>query len=88
MTLATLQHSDRLVRRGERLLTLATVLAAIEILRRTPRWLLLAAGLLLWAIVMLVLIYMAWIDLALGTVVAWKVGRGAVSGWRRLCASG
>lgn len=82
MTVAPTYRTDRLARRAERLLTLATVLAAIEILRRTPRWLLLAALLLLWTIVTLALVYMAWIDLALGAVVAWKVGRGAVRGWR------
>jgi len=82
MTTLTAVQTDRLVRKTERVLTVATTLAAIEILRRIPRWLLIAAGLVVCWLVLLALVYMVWLEAALAAVVAWKLGRGAVQGWR------
>ncbi len=82
MTTLAAGRSDRLTRKAERALTVATVLGVVEILRRSPRWLLLLTGLLVYTVVMVVIIYMVWVEVALGTVVAWKLGRGMVRGWR------
>lgn len=80
-TLAT-DRPDRLVHKAERALTVATVLGVVEIIRRTPRWLLIITGLLVYTAVMLVFVYAIWVGIALGAVVAWKVGRGVLQGWR------
>jgi hypothetical protein len=82
MALLAFDHRDRLLRRSERALTLVTVLAAVEVLRRSPRWLLIAAGLLALVLIGLILAYLVWIEVALATVVAWRLGRGFIRGWR------
>jgi hypothetical protein len=74
--------SEQLVRNAELALTLATVLAAIEILCRTPGWLLVAGGVLTFSLVLFLLAHIVWVDAVLAVGVAWKLGRGAVHGWR------
>lgn len=74
-------HTDRLTRKAERALTVVTILGVIEILRRTPRWLLLLALVLVLLAVAYALAYLVWVVAALGALVAWKVGRGVLRGW-------
>lgn len=73
---------DRLTRKTERALTVATVLGAVEIVRRSPRWLLLLAGAVVVLVVVVALTYTAWVVAVLGAVVAWRLGRGLLRGWR------
>jgi hypothetical protein len=63
-------------------LTLTSVLLAIEIVRRAPRLLLLFAALFAYLLVLYVWAHLLWLELALAAVIAWKLGRGAVRGWR------
>lgn len=84
MTTLAADHVERLARRAEFGLTVTIVLGLVEILRRSPRWLLIAAGLAVYVLVMLALAYLVWIEVALVAVVAWKLGRGAVQGWREI----
>jgi len=54
----------------------------MEIVRRTPRRLLLLAAVLVLMLVLVVLAYAVWVVAFLAAIVTWKVGRGAVQGWR------
>lgn len=82
MTALTARQTDRLVRKTERALTVATVLGVMEIVRRTPRRLLMLAAVLIVMLILVVLAYAVWGVAFLAAVVGWKVGRGAVRGWR------
>ena len=82
MTTLTARQTERLARKTERALTVATVLGLIEILRRTPRWLLLLTAVLVLTLVLVALTYIIWVVALLAAIVGWKVGRGAVKGWR------
>lgn len=73
---------DRIARKAELALTLATALAVIEILRHAPRWLLVAAGVLALTLILLALAHIAWIVAVLAVAAAGKLVRGAVRGWR------
>jgi hypothetical protein len=54
----------------------------IEVLRRTPRWLLLLTLVLVIVGVVYALTYIVWVVAGLGAIVAWKVGQGVLRGWR------
>ncbi len=82
MTTLAADRSDRFARKAERALTVATVLGGVEILRRSPRLLVVLAALLVYTVVMFALVYMVWLDVVLGTIAAWKLGRGMVQGSR------
>jgi hypothetical protein len=82
MTTLTIRQTDRLVHRTEATLTVAIILGAVEVIRRMPRWMLMGVGLLAYAIVLLAVIYIWWIIGALAIVIAWKLGRGFIGGWR------
>jgi hypothetical protein len=77
-----IDRHDRLVRKSERALTLLTVLTAVEVLRRSPRWLLIAAGLAVYVLVQILLAYIVWMEVMLASVIAWQLARGAVQGWQ------
>jgi hypothetical protein len=81
MTL-TAQRVDELARKTGLALSLAIILGVIEILRRTPKWLLVACGFLVYAVVLLAIVYVWLIVAALGAAVGWKLARGAIRGWR------
>jgi hypothetical protein len=82
MTELSLHQPQRLSRKANLALTIAIILGTIEILRRTPTWLLFAFALLLCWLVLLAIVYIWWIIGALGAVIGWKLGRGFVQGWR------
>jgi type IV secretory pathway TrbD component len=82
MTALTAHQTDRLARKTELALTFGIALATIELLRRTPRRLLIVAGLLAYTLLLLAIVYILWLEAALAAVVAWKLGRGVVQGWR------
>ena len=83
MRTASAPQSGPLTRKAERALTVATVLGVIEIMRRTPRQLLLVAVVFAILAIVYALTYSVWVAAALGAVVAWKVGRGVLRGWRK-----
>lgn len=81
--MAALSHrAERLARKTERALTVATVLGVIEIVRRTPRWILLFAVVLVLTVVLFALTYLAWVVALPAAIVSWRLGRGAVKGGR------
>jgi hypothetical protein len=82
MTTLTADRVDRLARRAQFGLTVAIVLGAVEIARRSPKWLVVGVGLLVYMTLLVVLAYIWWIVGALLGVIAWKLGRGFVAGWR------
>jgi hypothetical protein len=82
MAALTTSQTERLARKTERALTVATVLGVIEIVRRTPRWLLLLAAVVVATVILLALTYIIWTVVFLGAVVAWKLAPGFVRGWR------
>jgi hypothetical protein len=82
MTGYVLDTHGRLARKTELALTLAIVLGAAEILRRSPRWLLLLFALLAYSAVVAVVVYMWWIVGALALVAGGKLAGGVVRGWR------
>jgi hypothetical protein len=82
MTELTLHRPQDLSRKANLALTIAIILGVIEILRRTPPWLLVLVALLVSAIVSFVLAYAVWSGVALGVVVAWRLSRGFAQGWR------
>jgi len=82
MTTLAADRAERITRKAERALTVATVLGVVEILRRSPRWLMILTGLLAFYVVMLAVIYIVWVEVTLGSIVAWKLAHGAIRGWR------
>jgi hypothetical protein len=82
MTALTVRQTERLARKTELALVVAIVLGAVEILRRSPRWLLVFVGLLAYTVVLVVIVYVWWVVAALATIVVWKFARGFVRGWR------
>jgi hypothetical protein len=53
-----------------------------EILRRTPKWPIVACGFLVYAVVLLAIVYVWFIVAALAAAVGTKLARGAIRGWR------
>jgi hypothetical protein len=82
MTALTVPQTERLARKTELALVVAVVLGAVEILRRSPRWLLVFVGLSAYTGVVLVIVYVWWVVAALAAIVLWKLARGFVRGWR------
>lgn len=82
MTTLTTHRAEHLARRAQFGLTVAIVLGVVEILRRSPNWLLIVAGLLVYLAALVVILYVWWIVGALAAVVGWKLARGFVRGWR------
>jgi hypothetical protein len=82
MSTLTVRQTENLVHKTNLALTLAMVLGTIEILRRTPRWLLLLGALLLYTVVYFAVIHIWWIVAALAALVGWKLLVGAARGWR------
>ena len=82
MTTLTARQTDRLAHKTEVALAVAIVLGAIEILRRAPKWLLALVGLFVYTVVLIAVAYIWWIVAALSVVIAFKLVRGAVRGWR------
>jgi hypothetical protein len=78
----TIRQAKRRAREKEIALSLLIVLAAVEILRRAPRWVLVPVGLLLAWAVLLIAQHIRLVDAVLACLVAIKLARGAVEGWR------
>ena len=82
MTTLAADRAERIARKAEHGLTIAVVLGIIEIVRRSPRWLLLIAGLLAYVFVLVALAYFWWIVAAAAAIASWKLRRGFVYGWQ------
>jgi hypothetical protein len=82
MTGYVLDTHSRLARKTKLALTIAIVLGAVEILRRSPRWPLLLVALLAYSAVVAVVLYIWWIVGALALVAGGKLAGGGVRGWR------
>ena len=75
------QRADQLARKTGLALSVAIILGVIEIFRRTPGWLVVACGFLVYAVVLLAIVYVWFIVAALAAAVGSKLARGAIRGW-------
>ena len=82
MMALTASQTERLANKTNLALTLAIILGAIEILRRTPRLFLLSLGMLVCTVLLFAIVHVWWIVAVLAILVGWKLARVAIRGWR------
>jgi hypothetical protein len=78
----TIRQVRRRAREREIAIVLLIVLEAVEVLRRSPRWLLLLAAFAVGWLVLVVAEHIWLVDELLATLVGLKIARGVIEGWR------